>query len=200
MKSMDVRVETRKNKKGTYSVVMKGLDRTGHAATKYYSASKDLGIDGWSMIEERIKESEKAYRWKVQDKQAVLMKSDYCEKRSGSSAEYKDLMEQLGVWAEISRTPATGKIERVTLVEPESETIVDTAANELALADFVRKEEEGYWGRRSRKERQVIPESEKEAVISRIDMSVGRVPLSERTDNEMKADMDNSENEGISIG
>lgn len=180
MKVMGVKVSARKNRKGSYTLVMSGLNREGRTATKIYSASRDLGLDAWKMVEERIRESAAAYKLKIQDKRAVALKSDYCEENSHSCEEYKDMLGQLGVQAEIMRNPRTRKIERVVLVEPESDTLIDTERNELGLHYFVQKEEEGYWNSRERKKKKVFTDEEKEELLSKIDMGVGRVAPSER--------------------
>ena len=78
------------------------------------------------------------------------------------------------------RNPRTRKIERVVLVEPESDTLIDTERNELGLHYFVQKEEEGYWNSRERKKKKVFTDEEKEELLSKIDMGVGRVAPSER--------------------
>lgn len=177
MRAMNVRVTARKTHNGTYSIMLKGLDAAGKPATTYFAVKKEMGLDAWKLINARIEESRALDRGKYQDKKALGLKSAWALKNSSSATEYKHILSQLDVFAGVVRSPGKGQIDRVTLVDLVSDTIIDSGWQEELLAgDFRRQETEGRWKEGRRDSRMLTLEpAQKQQVLEAIDREVGRL-------------------------
>lgn len=176
MRAMNVRVTARQNHNGSYSVLLKGLDGNGKPVTTYFSVKKELGIDAWPQINARIKESKSLDKGKYQDKNALGLKSSWAFANSASASEYKYLLSQLDVFAGVLRNSKTKQIERVTLIDLESDTIIDSGwQEELLLNDFTKQEAEGKWKERPGGKFLTLKPEDKRAILEQIDRQVGRI-------------------------
>lgn len=174
MRAMNVKVVARENHNGGYSLVLRGLDADGKAATPYYPMKKTMGVDGWALVYGSIVSNEVKDQVKRQDKTALAYKSNWALGRSGSQAEYEDLMRQLDVFPVIQRGRSDGKVKRVTLVETATDTVIDSSwKDELGLREFLRKEADGKWSAEKGKWKK-ISEAEKQSLLAAIDTAIGR--------------------------
>jgi len=144
MRAMNVRVTARKNRSGSYNILLQGLDRSGDPATTVFSMRKSMGVDGWKLLQESQTEAGRgAERMK---KEILGVKSAYCMERSRCAEEYVSMLAQLDVFAGVLRSGRRKEIDRVTLVDLREDTLLDSGwQNELRVTDYLNAERSGRW-------------------------------------------------------
>ena len=144
MYAMNVRVTARKNRSGSYNILLQGLSRSGDPATTVFSMKKSMGVDGWKLLQET---QAGADRMPEREKKVILgLKSAYCMERSSCADEYVSMLAQLDVFAGVLRAGRRKEIDRVTLVDLREDTLLDSGwQNELRVTDFLNAERSGRW-------------------------------------------------------
>lgn len=154
MGSMRVRLTARKTAAGKETLVLRGLDKNGKEATKPFSVRKLIGMDGLKMLRDRIIENRNKRDVNTVSKIAIGTKSAWSMKAARSAEQYKDLMEQFGIFTLLLRNKKSKKkeLEEVILVDPLTDTILDTSwLDEIRLEDFRRAEEDRErWGKKDK--------------------------------------------------
>lgn len=161
MRGMNVRMTTRRNRSGGYNVLLRGLDKKGNPVTPYYSMRKMMKVDGVALLEEAIRNNGNPQRRDIAMKIALGVKSSYCMMKSTSAAEYARMLAQLDVFPGIVRDRKTDRIERVTLTDLQSDSILDTGWNdEMLVGDFVQAEAGGKWNSKGSKRTRALTQDE----------------------------------------
>lgn len=146
MLAMNVRISMRKRKDGGDNFVVQGLDDKGKKATRLYSLEKQMGYQAADAYERRLAENKAMGHLQLDRKVAIKELSDYCLENTTSAVDYCSALEEAGVRHIIQRAPGTDEIKRVTLVEKNTYSLVDTAVRgELFLKSFQEAEKSGRW-------------------------------------------------------
>jgi len=150
MSAMNVKVSIRRRKDGGNSVVLQGLNDNGSKASRLYSLERN-GIRGGEMYERRLAENNEMGVLQMDRKVAIRAISDYVAENTGSAQEYCSALEEAGIRHVVGRDAGSGAIKRVTLVEKNTHTLIDTALNGgLFLKSFTDAEKNRRWAPPSR--------------------------------------------------
>ena len=148
MRAMNVKASLRPRRDGGRNMVLRGLDDNGRECTRYYSLERHMGVQGVSLYTQRLEQNNAMGVLRASRKEQLLEMSDYCLENSGSEAEYRSMLAELGVVAAVLRDEPDGAIRRVTLVEKRNKALVDTSiSGELFLKAFAERETSGKWSR-----------------------------------------------------
>ena len=148
MQAMGVKATMRARKDGGKNIILRGLDENGRECTRYYSMERHMGIQGASLYSQRLEQNNSYGILKATRKEQLLEIGEYCLENSGSEAEFKAILKEVGVTATVLRDEKTGDIRRVTLVDTHNQAIVDSAfSGEVYTLGFVQREKDGRWER-----------------------------------------------------
>lgn len=146
MQAMGVKATMRTRKDGGKNIILRGLDENGKECTRYYSMERHMGIQGSVLYSGRLEQNNSLGVLKATRKEQLLEICDYCLEHSGSEAEFKSILKEVGVAATVLRDEKTGDIRRVTLVDPHNQAIVDSVfSSEVYTLGFVQREKDGRW-------------------------------------------------------
>lgn len=146
MLAMNVKVTQRVRKDGGYNFILQGLDENGKKVTRLYSMERHLDYHAHEAYKERLAQNQEMGILQADRKVALREISDYCLENTGSALEYASALEEAGIRHIIQRDEETGAIRRVTLVEKNTLSLLDTATRgELYLKAFQDAEGSGRW-------------------------------------------------------
>lgn len=154
MLAMNVKARLWMRRDGQYNISLQGLDENGNKSSRVYSLEKHLNYPGVEMYNRRLEENNAIGVLQMERKVAVKEISDYCLENTGSADDYCAAIEEAGVRHVMQRDERTGTIKRLTLVEKNTRTIVDSAIRgELSIVPMVEAEKNGRWKTDGRKKK-----------------------------------------------
>lgn len=158
MQTMNVRMTLRRRKDGGSNVILQGLKDDGKRMTRLYSMEKTMDVPGGQMYASRLAENNELGIIQSDRKIALKTISDYCMENTDSLHDYCCALEEAGVRHVVVRDDTTDAIKRITLVEKNTYSIVDTAVRgELFLKDYTDAEKSGRWKGPSKRTKRPIP-------------------------------------------